>query len=97
MLRRAPSIITLAFASCQLGTLLTSSGRVLAHAQASRDVVQDFVPLAESLEWELGQQSLRDRGNKALMSESTPVPLVINNDGSSLATPPRLFRVAFRS
>jgi len=39
--------------------------QVLAHAQAGREVVQDFVPLAESLEWELGQQYLRQRGNKA--------------------------------
>jgi hypothetical protein len=28
--------------------------RVLAHAQAGREIVQDFVPLAESLEWSLG-------------------------------------------
>jgi hypothetical protein len=33
--------------------------QVLASAQASRDVVQEFCPLAESLEWELGQQYLR--------------------------------------
>jgi tetratricopeptide (TPR) repeat protein len=56
--------------------------RVLAHAQSSRDVVQDFVPLSESLEWELGQQYLRERGNKAFISDASPVPFVINNDGS---------------
>jgi tetratricopeptide (TPR) repeat protein len=56
--------------------------RVLAHSQASRDVVQEFVPLAESLEWELGQQYLRERGNKAFISDASPVPFVINNDGS---------------
>jgi len=56
--------------------------RVLAHAQSSRDVVQDFVPLAESLEWELGQQYLRERGNKAFISDASPVPFVINNDGT---------------
>jgi tetratricopeptide (TPR) repeat protein len=59
-----------------------AGSRVLAHAQASRDVVQDFVPLAESLEWELGQQYLRERGNKAFISDASPVPFVINNDGT---------------
>ncbi len=59
-----------------------AGARVLAHAQSSRDVVQEFVPLAESLEWELGQQYLRERGNKAFISDASPVPFVINNDGS---------------
>jgi tetratricopeptide (TPR) repeat protein len=56
--------------------------RVLAHAQAGREVVQDFVPLAESLEWNLGQEYLRQRGNKAFLSDSNPVPFVVNNDGT---------------
>jgi tetratricopeptide (TPR) repeat protein len=56
--------------------------QILGHAQASRGVIQDFVPLAESLEWELGQQYLRDRGNKAFISDASPVPFVINNDGT---------------
>src|SRR5205814_8235452 len=56
--------------------------QVLSHAQAGREIVQDFVPLAESLEWELGQQYLRERGNKAFISDSSPVPFVINNDGA---------------
>src|SRR3984885_4114451 len=56
--------------------------QVLASAQASRDIVQDFCPLAESLEWELGQQYLRKRGNKAFISDSSPIPFVINNDGT---------------
>jgi tetratricopeptide (TPR) repeat protein len=56
--------------------------RVLAHAQAGREVVQDFVPLAESLEWTLGQEYLRQRGNKAFLSDVSPVPFVVNNDGS---------------
>jgi hypothetical protein len=38
------------------------SEHILTNAQDSRPVVQDFVPLADSLEWELGQQYLRDRG-----------------------------------
>jgi hypothetical protein len=56
--------------------------QVLAHAQSGRQVIQDFVPLAESLEWELGQQYLRDRGNKAFISDSSPVPYVVNSDGT---------------
>jgi hypothetical protein len=56
--------------------------QVLANAQTSREVVQDFCPLAESLEWELGQQYLRERGNKAFISDASPVPFVVNNDGA---------------
>jgi tetratricopeptide (TPR) repeat protein len=56
--------------------------QVLSHAQSGREVIQDFCPLAESLEWELGQQYLRERGNKAFISDASPVPFVINNDGS---------------
>jgi tetratricopeptide (TPR) repeat protein len=44
--------------------------------------VQDFVPLAKSLEWELGQQYLKERGNKAFISDASPVPFVVNNDGN---------------
>src|SRR5437870_990061 len=60
----------------------TIGEQILTNAQDSRPVVQDFVPLAESLEWELGQQYLRDRGNKAFISDASPVPFVINNDGN---------------
>src|SRR4051794_38230059 len=56
--------------------------QVLAHAQAGREIVQDFVPLAESLEWSLGQEYLRQRGNKAFLSDVSPVPFVVNNDGT---------------
>jgi tetratricopeptide (TPR) repeat protein len=56
--------------------------QVLSHAQSGREVIQEFVPLAESLEWELGQQYLRERGNKAFISDASPVPFVINNDGT---------------
>jgi tetratricopeptide (TPR) repeat protein len=54
---------------------------VLGRAQAGRAVIQDFVPLADSLEWNLGQQYLRERGNKAFLADARPVPFVINNDG----------------
>jgi hypothetical protein len=55
---------------------------ILLKSQSNRDVIQDFVPLAESLEWKLGQQYLRERGNKAFISDASPVPFVINNDGA---------------
>ncbi len=56
--------------------------QVLAHAQAGREIVQDFVPLANSLEWDLGQTYLRERGNKAFLADTSPVPFVVNNDGA---------------
>ncbi len=60
----------------------TSPEALLARAQASREVIQDFVPLSESMEWRLGQEYLRQRGNKAFLSDAHPVPFVINNDGA---------------
>ncbi len=54
--------------------------QVLSHSQSGRDVAQEFVPLAESLECELGQQYLRERGNNAFISDSSPVPFVINKN-----------------
>src|SRR5271163_2250251 len=55
---------------------------ILAKAQSGRAVIQDFVPLADSLEWQLGQEYLRQRGNKAFLSDASPVPFVVNNDGA---------------
>ena len=60
----------------------SSPEAILSKSQSTRDVIQDFVPLAQSLEWELGQQYLRERGNKAFISDASPVPFVINNDGT---------------
>jgi len=60
----------------------STAATILAKAQSSRAVIQDFVPLAESLEWQLGQEYLRQRGNKAFLSDASPVPFVINNDGT---------------
>jgi hypothetical protein len=59
-----------------------AAAAILAKAQSSRAVIQDFVPLADSLEWNLGQEYLRQRGNKAFLSDASPVPFVINNDGT---------------
>jgi hypothetical protein len=69
----------------------TIAEHILTNAQDSRPVVQDFVPLADSLEWELGQQYLRDRGNKAFISDASPVPFVVNNDGNLLRNAAEVF------
>jgi tetratricopeptide (TPR) repeat protein len=45
-------------------------------------VIQDFRPLAESIEWELGQLYLRERGSKAFLSDPEPVPYRANNNGN---------------
>ncbi len=63
----------------KLSTAKTPSslpGEVLAKAQSGRTVIQDFCTLAESLEWQLGQDYLRDRGNKAFIGDASPVPYV---------------------
>jgi len=46
--------------------------QVLSHAQAGREIIQDFVALDASLEWNLGQEYLRLRGNKAFLSDVPP-------------------------
>src|SRR3954467_12199829 len=40
---------------------LPAAAAILAQAQSGREVIQDFCPLADSLEWELGQEYLRAR------------------------------------
>src|SRR5437588_565181 len=69
-------------AADQAQAVLATAMDVLAHAQGGRSVIQDFCPLAESLEWELGQEYLRERGNKAFISDASPIPFIVNNDGS---------------
>ncbi|HSS98498.1 MAG TPA: hypothetical protein VLK33_15785, partial [Terriglobales bacterium] len=54
---------------------------LLLATQEDRFVIEDFTPLADSIEWDLGQQYLRQRGSKAFISDTSPVPFVINNDG----------------
>jgi hypothetical protein len=45
-------------------------------------VIQDFRPLADSLDWELSQLYLHERGSKAFLHDPEPVPFVVNNDGN---------------
>jgi tetratricopeptide (TPR) repeat protein len=44
-----------------------------------RTIIQDFRPLAESLDWELGQLYWNEQGSRAFLSGD--VPYLINNDG----------------
>ena len=55
---------------------------LVAQAQAERIVLQQSTPLAESLEWDLGQRYLRQRGSRAFLSDPVPVPFAVNNTGS---------------
>lgn len=54
---------------------------VLSCAQKGREVVQDYCPFPDSLEWRIGQRYLRKQGSRAFISDISPVPYVINNDG----------------
>lgn len=58
----------------------TNPVEILNEARADRRVIQDFRPLAESIEWELAQLYWNERGGGAFLSDG--VPFVINNDGN---------------
>jgi tetratricopeptide (TPR) repeat protein len=55
---------------------------ILRRAQGGQSIIQDFCPLADSIEWELGQKYFQSRGNRAFVSDVVPVPFAINNDGN---------------
>src|SRR5262249_54909588 len=66
-----------------LGSALGGSpANILVGPQERHAAIQDFTPLASSLEWELGQQYLRQRGSRAFLSDAVPVPFAINNSGN---------------
>ena len=52
-----------------------SAQDVLAAVQEDRFIIEDFRPLADSIEWKLGQQYMRVRGSKAFISDASQVPL----------------------
>src|SRR5690242_13571045 len=54
---------------------------ILEGAQRGHTIIQDFLPLAESLEWELGQRHYGERGSKVFLRPD-PVPFAINNNGN---------------
>jgi tetratricopeptide (TPR) repeat protein len=60
----------------------SSAADILLNVHAARAVVQDFCPLADSIEWRIGQSYLQERGNKAFLRDPEPVPFAINNDGN---------------
>lgn len=68
-----------------------SPSDVLESVQSRRPIIQDYCPLVESIEWQLGQQYFRERGNKAFLREAEPVPFLINNDGFLSANAADLF------
>jgi hypothetical protein len=55
---------------------------IVDQAQANWFVLQDYRPLAESLEWELGQEYYRHHGSLAFISDPDPIPFLIHNDGN---------------
>jgi hypothetical protein len=70
---------------------VSSAADILAEVQADRLVDQNFTPLAQSLDWELGQLYLHERGNQAFIGDPEPVPWVINNDGNLLINAAEVF------
>ncbi len=55
---------------------------ILALAQEGRFIIEGFVPLNESLEFDLGQQYWRERGSQAFIGDSAQVPYAINIEGN---------------
>jgi tetratricopeptide (TPR) repeat protein len=71
-----------AAANDQLRSASSSADQILGRTQSSRAVIQELVPLAQSLEWDLGQTYLRERGSSSFVADSSPVPWIVNNDGT---------------
>jgi len=63
----------------QTGTEALSD--ILARTQKNRVVIQDFRPLPDSLEWKVGQHYYQERGNKGFITDASPIPFLVNNDG----------------
>src|SRR5262249_53911536 len=74
-----------------------SASTVMATAQAERAVIQDFCPLANSIEWQLGQRYWQERGSRAFVSDPQPVPYAINNDGSLSRQVAQVFFASLRA
>lgn len=65
---------------------------ILAGVKPCHFIIQDFSPLAESIDWELGQLYWNKRGSKAFTSGD--VPFAINNDGILSANAAEVFFVS---
>ena len=51
-------------------------------AQTDRKVVQEFTPLADSLEWDLSARYFSRRGSLVFLTSHLPVPYAVNNHGT---------------
>ena len=57
-----------------------AAARLLDDTEGERILIQDYRPLADSLEWELGQSYWQRHGSQAFVGLGS-VPFLINNDG----------------
>jgi hypothetical protein len=75
--------------------VLSLPGRIrierVTKAREGRPIVEDYCPFPQSIEWQLGQQYLQERGSKAFLHDAAPVPFVINNDGDLSLRTAQLF------
>ena len=76
---RVPLPMNIAFEKMNLSTQKTSLENRLASISVTTQLVQDYVPLCDSLEWELSQQYWEDRG--LLPFVENDVPFIVNNSG----------------
>jgi hypothetical protein len=77
---------------CIGGGLGNGARLSLVHACDERRALQEYCAFQHSVEWELGQAYFRQKGSRAFLQDSTPVPFAVNNDGSlSMAAAQLLF------
>ncbi len=66
-----------------------SPAEIVDEARAGGVILQDFRPIAESLDWELGQLYYKLRGSQVFLSGE--VPFLVNNDGFLSANAAEVF------
>ena len=59
----------------------TTAQSILTERNSSVSSSRNSAPSPKVSRWDLGQRYLRERGSRAFLSDATPVPFVINNDG----------------
>ena len=60
----------------------SAAAAILGHAQSERVVIQDAIPLANSLDWELSGRYFARHGSLAFLTAAAPVPFAVNNNGT---------------
>jgi tetratricopeptide (TPR) repeat protein len=70
---------------------------LLGASQSDRAVLQDFTPLAASLEWELSGRYFSRRGSLAFLTAHIPVPYTVNNHGTPSRQAAEVFFAALTS